>query len=597
MSGPQFIHVETYATSVSKLRVKRELARAEEGKPMDRKLTLEQICKEAGRVKGHHDHVLEARPPVLLFGVRPEEVPAIHATRVAEANMAIKNKKAGMARGTKKGGPRAIRPDTHTGLTMVASYPKPWLDQATGKKLLDDPDEAKLFYKWQALNIEWAKLKAATLGFELISVVRHDDEGHPHLHFICLPTNERMEARACHPGYIAKDGVDRLEGEDDKALKRRLNAAYNNAMRAFQDDYFDAVGKDSGLLRLGPKRKRLTNSDYKSQRTIARSVGLANVRADELAEQNKVESQKLEETKSLYEALAEETVEALVLSGDLQGEQITLEGDLKKKRAEAADLDDVVARRIAATTELSDEIARLSEAKLEREEAEADAASIRAENERQRNLLAEERKAFDDRKRKYEAKAEENERSLAAERETLNSQKADLDTLIEGVEAFGSGLLRYNPGSDVAPLSFTRKQAPEVVERFKMVKPTLVPIIARLDEAFANRLARMHEAVTEALAGWSKGLLQGLGDPRPDGQPTFIIPESDEGNALLHKIKPFREAVGRVIAAMPDPTLIKSVKQALERLRPHLTAAGEQEALTLARDEAIIQERAAKQRD
>jgi len=38
MSGPQFVHIETYARSVSSLRRDREATRAEEGKVIDRKL-------------------------------------------------------------------------------------------------------------------------------------------------------------------------------------------------------------------------------------------------------------------------------------------------------------------------------------------------------------------------------------------------------------------------------------------------------------------------------------------------------------------------------------------------------------------------------
>lgn len=54
MSGPMFMHVETYATSVSKVRKKREAARAAEGKIVDRKLWRKFAAK------------LPARPGIVL---------------------------------------------------------------------------------------------------------------------------------------------------------------------------------------------------------------------------------------------------------------------------------------------------------------------------------------------------------------------------------------------------------------------------------------------------------------------------------------------------------------------------------------------------
>src|SRR5689334_1169146 len=109
MSGPQFMHVETYQMSVSKLRKHREVARAEEGKVVDRKLNVEEICGEAARSPGHCPHVEAAQAPVLLHGISPDQVPSLLAERVAAANAAITAKKAAMARGTRSSGPRPIR--------------------------------------------------------------------------------------------------------------------------------------------------------------------------------------------------------------------------------------------------------------------------------------------------------------------------------------------------------------------------------------------------------------------------------------------------------------------------------------------------------
>src|SRR3712207_5420276 len=104
MSGPQFVHIETYAKSVSPLRREREAARAELKKAVDRKLTVEEICGEAARLPGHHPHVEQAKAPILLYGIAPDRVPALLDERIAVANARIRATKAAMERGTRKDG-------------------------------------------------------------------------------------------------------------------------------------------------------------------------------------------------------------------------------------------------------------------------------------------------------------------------------------------------------------------------------------------------------------------------------------------------------------------------------------------------------------
>jgi len=176
MSGPQFMHIETYAMQVSRLRKEREVARAEAGKVMDRKLSVEEICGEAARLVGHCPHVDQPGAPVLIFGVSPDQVPTMLDERIAAANAAIKAKKAAMARGTRASGPRAIRADTHTLLAMVASHPIPWRAPETGGANFDNDENRTLLDQWERRNIAFAKAMAAARGLELVSVVLHMDE-------------------------------------------------------------------------------------------------------------------------------------------------------------------------------------------------------------------------------------------------------------------------------------------------------------------------------------------------------------------------------------------------------------------------------------
>lgn len=76
------------------------------------------------------------------------------------------------------------------------------------------------------------------------------------------------------------------------------------------------------------------------------------------------------------------------------------------------------------------------------------------------------------------------------------------------MSAFADGRLRVLPGDADRP--FQLEAGPEgidrsLVERLKAVKPRLVPIIKRMDEAVAQRATALSETLAAALRGWSKG--------------------------------------------------------------------------------------------
>ncbi len=65
----------------------------------------------------------------------------------------------------------------------------------------------------------------------------------------------------------------------DKAKGRKIaksdvnklgNVAYCDAMRAWQDDFYEAVFKVAGLMRYGPRRERLSTAEYKRAKEAAR---------------------------------------------------------------------------------------------------------------------------------------------------------------------------------------------------------------------------------------------------------------------------------------------------------------------------------------
>jgi len=580
MSGPQFMHMETYAIAVSKVRRKREATRAADDEVIDRKLTVEEICGEAARLPDHCPHLSDTEPPVLLFGVSPDRIPSILSERIAEENRAIRAQKAAMARGARASGPRAIRKDTHTLVTVVTSFPIPWSRIRTEQTDGEGQANRALLDRWVELNLAWTQKVAKERGFEFISGVLHVDEEYPHLHLFGIPEQDRLEARACHPGYVARDAVERAPGESDKALKGRRNKAYKDAMRAFQDGYFEAVGLDAGLLRVGPKRRRLPNGVYKAEKADARARGLASIHVNKLRQQTEDAQQELTDTASLLEATQCEAVAAIIETSDFETDRFRIEKELKSKRSELAALEGLQNTLSAIQLEIERENVAREKAGREREEAEREAARAREEADRllSANLLRSQemeaqRLSLEEDKRLFAARRAEFREEIARRENELERSQQELDAVIEGVEAFADGRLIYNPNNDATPFHLVSRGEPDPLlrERLKAAKPRLEPIVKRLHVVLAKRADELARALTSAVQGWASGLLQGVGDPNEDGRPTFHIPETREGDRLLNKISPFRELVAQVISVLPDRGIIDLVTDGLARLRPRLT--------------------------
>jgi hypothetical protein len=104
---------------------------------------------------------------------------------------------------------------------------------------------------------EWTDFRDASVRWlknhyreRLLSVVEHLDERHPHLHFYCVPLPGE-DFGAVHEGYSARQDS-RNKGE--KAGE--TITAYKQAMKLWQDDFYNAVAIDFGLARIGPARER-----------------------------------------------------------------------------------------------------------------------------------------------------------------------------------------------------------------------------------------------------------------------------------------------------------------------------------------------------
>lgn len=201
----QFGHIEGYARSSKK------------------SYSIHDIRKEAERVPGYCDHVKNPMPPTIIHGCTPSE-----AVERAET----------WAEQAKDVSGRKLRIDAPVMLAGVLSYPR-------------DGQHWDLF---REKAVGWLRGK---YGDRLVSVIEHQDEEHPHLHFYCVPLpGENFDL--LHEGRAASAKVKR----DTAAAKGQHHAsqmrlAYNTAMKGWQDELHAGVGIYLGLARMGPKRMRL----------------------------------------------------------------------------------------------------------------------------------------------------------------------------------------------------------------------------------------------------------------------------------------------------------------------------------------------------
>ena len=233
----QFAHMELYSAG---------------GKDVSK--TVRYVISEAKREAGNCPHVSDPLPPVKVYGMSLDALEALHDDKV-------KNAKTTNA----KGKTRAIRKDQKTLCTIVLSHPG-----ADG-----GPDIASV-QEWQEKSLQWLH---KLYGDNLKTVVRHDDESHPHLHCYILPDDDEMRASALHPGLTARYAFDNATVRKDPEARKTANKlgdrAYKEAMREWQDSYYEDVGISCGLARIGPGKRRLTRAAWRNeqgQATRARNV-------------------------------------------------------------------------------------------------------------------------------------------------------------------------------------------------------------------------------------------------------------------------------------------------------------------------------------
>lgn len=226
----QFIHFDAYAREGSKQTKTVTKKNGNKITTTKQVKSLRQIMEEQTRIEEACPHIQEPRRPGILYGVPPMEVLPIAEEWAESATDSIGRK---------------LRKDGMVALVGVASLPREMEDN---------------FPEFAEDTLKWLKNK---YGDRLKSVVVHNDESHPHLHFTVVPRiGERFDD--IHEGIKAKN-LAKKEGKNAGAQ----NLAYIESMRHIQDDYSNQVALKHGLTRLGPGRRRLTRGEWQAEKAQA----------------------------------------------------------------------------------------------------------------------------------------------------------------------------------------------------------------------------------------------------------------------------------------------------------------------------------------
>ena len=222
----QFIHIEDSGKVVSNK--KKNDGSNDKYKKETKGRSVRDVIAEAKRENGNCPHVENPEDPILLFGVGLDEVERLAYEYHENTKITDKN-----------GKEKKLRSDANILLAGVVSLNK------DNKDIWED-------YKNDAIAYLSNKY-----GKKLVSVIEHTDEENPHFHFYIIQK----------PGLkfdLIHDGKKALYENKDKK-KHDQNIAYLNAMRDFQEDFFKVVSSNYGLTKDGPKRARLSRSDYFKQ--------------------------------------------------------------------------------------------------------------------------------------------------------------------------------------------------------------------------------------------------------------------------------------------------------------------------------------------
>lgn len=246
MQGYSFAHMETWSQKGGQQSKRKNGQRA---------WTVSNILDEAERKFLACDHVDVPDTDPFIFPGSCKTIDELREAHEQVCKVKVPCNYTNPKTGKKSRRYKTVRKDAHTLFTAVFSLP------VRSSEALADP--LLLFECKQILSqaIEHETSRVRRLGGEFALGVLHTDEEFIHVHFMALnPTVGSVNE--LHPGKAARDELRRSYdwGPIDTG---QANRVYCDEMRRWQDNLHEQVFSKAGLLRFGPRRDRLSRTDYK----------------------------------------------------------------------------------------------------------------------------------------------------------------------------------------------------------------------------------------------------------------------------------------------------------------------------------------------
>ncbi len=240
----QFMHLELYSR---------------QGNSSAGKTSTGGVVNEAVRVPGFTDHIIadgyEPEPPTYLYSVDGKKLDQ-HYDDILNQVAAEKDSLG-----------RKIKSDKNILLTGVVSYPKPRL----ADNWTDDDRQNYELFKEQSVDFmkeQW--------GNNLLCVLEHTDEQYLHLHFYIANKNRIASTPELHPGHAENIRLENMAKVEGKPVNKKEQVnAYKDAMRKFQDSYYEKVGVHCGFDRLGPKAQRMNRNEWRARKKATKLLAKA----------------------------------------------------------------------------------------------------------------------------------------------------------------------------------------------------------------------------------------------------------------------------------------------------------------------------------
>lgn len=302
MAGYQFIHYEAYARTGN-----------------DKKRGLLSVAQEADRDTASHPHVINPLPPEYLVGDSFVDAAQQIIAAADDSKVSHSGKK------------RKLRKDANVGIGLIASHPTSLNDIHA----LPEPERQRMIDDVR----DWAEDVIIFAQNEFPGLVRvaalHWDETHPHIHILIGNTAPTDDFQIIHKGEQARK---RAQGNDRTGKGKKLgNDAYTREMRRFQDRFHAEVSLHHGQARLGPKRRRLSRSEWQKEQAQAEALANSKRRAEVI--QTKIEgdlAQAADQAQIIVDASQEEAkLQAKKIERErLAAERQRQEADALKQKAE-----------------------------------------------------------------------------------------------------------------------------------------------------------------------------------------------------------------------------------------------------------------------